>query len=90
MDEITVSELGRRLRVLRAAAGDPSLEELAPKIGMSMSTLSGYEKGKTWPPIPKLQRLAAFYGTTLAALLSSDGDLTTRASPKAQLQGQAA
>jgi transcriptional regulator with XRE-family HTH domain len=76
--EISRKELGRRLRVLRAAAGIPSLEELGLKVGMSMSTLSGYEKGKTWPPIPKLQLLAAFYGIPLADLLSSDGDSPMR------------
>ena len=81
-------ELGLRLRHYRVQIGDPSLEEVAAKVGMSQSILSAYEKGKLWPPIPKLRRLAAFYGTTPAELLASDWP--TRASSNAEPQHQAA
>jgi transcriptional regulator with XRE-family HTH domain len=85
---ITALELGRRLRVLRAATGDPSLEELQGTLGISMSSLSGYEKGKTWPPIPKLLRLADHYGLTVGELLSDDW--ATRASSNGKARDLAA
>jgi transcriptional regulator with XRE-family HTH domain len=87
-DQAARKELGRRLRHHRVAVGDPSLEEVGAAVGMSQSILSAYEKGKVWPPIPKLRRLAGFYGTTVGELLSSDWP--TRASANAEPQHQAA
>ena len=87
-DQAARKELGRRLRHHRVEIGDPSLEEVGAQVGMSQSILSAYEKGKVWPPIVKLRRLAAFYGTTPADLLSSDWP--TRASLNGEPQPQAA
>ena len=87
-DQAALRELGRRLRHHRVEIGDPSLEEVGAAVGMSQSILSAYEKGKVWPPIVKLRRLAEFYGTTPADLLSSDWP--TRASVNSEPADQAA
>jgi DNA-binding transcriptional MerR regulator/quercetin dioxygenase-like cupin family protein len=62
-----------RLRALRAARG-LTLREVAERSGLSVSFVSAVERGLSGASVSALRRLLATYDTTLAAMLSSDGD----------------
>lgn len=64
------SELGKRLRRQRLAAGF-TLEQLASRAGIGKGYLSRIENGKKVPPIATLSRLAGALGLDMAALLVS-------------------
>ena len=50
--------LGKRIRQMRTAAGF-NQSELAEKLGISQTTLSGYETGYSMPNYDMVERLAA-------------------------------
>jgi DNA-binding transcriptional MerR regulator/quercetin dioxygenase-like cupin family protein len=64
---------GRHLRRLRADRGF-SLREASRQTGLSVSFLSAIERGVSGASVATLQRLTAAYGTTLHALMGSDGE----------------
>ena len=59
---------GARLRAARIAA-DVSVERAAIGIDRTAYTITGYELGKTEPPLHVLAGLADMYGTTVGSLL---------------------
>ena len=64
-------EFGRNLRRLRKAAGFDSQEALARALGVSVFTISRYERGETKPDINGLYALAAVLGVEASELLPS-------------------
>ncbi len=60
-------ELGVNLTAARVAAG-LSREIVAVRLEKSYSTVVGYERGVTSPPIPVLVRLANLYHVPVGAL----------------------
>jgi transcriptional regulator with XRE-family HTH domain len=60
--------LAARLTAARVNA-DLSREIVATTIDRSWSTLAGYERGKTVPPVPVLIQLADLYGVPAGQLL---------------------
>jgi DNA-binding transcriptional MerR regulator/quercetin dioxygenase-like cupin family protein len=60
--------VGRRLRMLRVAAGLP-LREVAVRSGLSASSVSGLERGTSGASVAALVRLAAVFDTSVADLL---------------------
>lgn len=60
--------LGTRLQAARTAKRT-TLAQVAQAVGMSRSYLQQLEAGTSAPTVPKLQILAAYYGTTVGALL---------------------
>lgn len=46
-----------------------SQKEAAIKIGVSVDTLSNYERGKSYPDVPTLQRIEEVYGITYDRLI---------------------
>lgn len=63
-----ISQLAERLREARVQAGH-SREFAAVSIGRSWSSISGYERGHTIPPLDVIEALAGLYGVRLAELL---------------------
>ncbi|MBB3290679.1 MULTISPECIES: MerR family transcriptional regulator [Rhizobium] len=61
------SEIGRRLRSLRHAAGK-TLEQVAADMGMTSSTLSTLERTSQGVSFKTLHDLAEYYGTTVSRL----------------------
>ena len=49
---------GERLKMYREQRG-LTQEQLAEKIGVAKSTVTGYEKGNRTPDVPKIKKLAA-------------------------------
>jgi transcriptional regulator with XRE-family HTH domain len=69
-------ELPNRIRELRAEAG-MTLQELAPKVGISAGQLSNIETGKRELTMPVMERVAAAFKVDVAdLLLPSMGGLT--------------
>jgi transcriptional regulator with XRE-family HTH domain len=64
--------VGGRLKRLRKLRG-LTLEELATAVGMSHSFLSMLERGLADVSLGRLERLAAYYGISLAELLMDEG-----------------
>ena len=46
-----------------------SQEEAAEQIGVSVDTLSNYERGKTFPDVKTLKRIEAVYGVSYNQLI---------------------
>lgn len=63
-----IPQLAERLREARVKAG-VSKELAALTIGRSWSSISGYERGHTTPPLDVIEALAGLYGVRLAGLL---------------------
>ena len=61
--------IGNRLKTLREQRGYTQ-EHLAKLIGVSKSTLSRYEKGKTSPKMDVLEKMAMHLDTTITWLCS--------------------
>lgn len=68
MIEITMKEIGDRIRELRTERG-LSQKELADKIGVATNTVSQYESGKSKTSINVLAKLAVVLDTTTDYLL---------------------
>lgn len=60
--------LGTRLKALRLQAGLTQLD-LQLSVEVSQTLLSRYEKGRSYPSIPTLEKLCRFYGVTATDLL---------------------
>ncbi len=60
-------ELGVRLTAARVAAG-LSRETVAVRLGKSFSSVVGYERGATSPPVPVLVQLADLYDVPVGVL----------------------
>jgi transcriptional regulator with XRE-family HTH domain len=67
--------LGRKLRKLRLCDRIP-LKQAARAAGVSVSTMHGYEAGRSMPSVRVLARLAAFYGVSLDRLCRHMGEDT--------------
>jgi transcriptional regulator with XRE-family HTH domain len=63
-----IPQLAERLRVARVQAG-VSKEFAAVTIGRSWSSISGYERGHTVPPLEVIEALAGLYGVRVPDLL---------------------
>lgn len=65
------------LRTARELAG-LGQADAAKRIGVSVDTLSNYERGKTYPDIPTLRKIESLYGVTYDNLifLPLDYDIT--------------
>jgi transcriptional regulator with XRE-family HTH domain len=71
---------GDLLRALRLRRG-VSLEQLAPRLGVTVRTLRFWEKGEGWPPPLPLQNLCFFLGAheeEMIALTCADARFTLR------------
>jgi transcriptional regulator with XRE-family HTH domain len=67
------AELGAKLRYLRERRRLP-LKAVAPKAGVTIGTLSDYEKGRVMPGIRVLVRLYKLYGVHPSYLIDHLGD----------------
>lgn len=70
---VAMSELGlgKRLRILR---GDRTLAEVASDLEMAKTTLHGYETERREPDLKTLQKIARYYGTSMAYLVGETDD----------------
>ncbi|MFT4183423.1 MAG: MerR family transcriptional regulator [Rhizobium sp.] len=66
-EQAAASDIGRRLRALRHAAGR-TLEQVAVDLGMTSSTLSMLERTSQGVSFKTLHDLAEYYGTTVSRL----------------------
>ena len=68
-------QVGKRLRAVRKARR-MSLQavEVGSKQEFKASVLGAYERGERAISVPRLQRLARYYGVTVDALLPQDGE----------------
>ncbi len=66
-EQLAASDIGRRLRSLRHAAGK-TLEQVAADMGMTSSTLSTLERTSQGVSFKTLHDLADYYGTTVSRL----------------------
>lgn len=71
---------GERLKTARLNAGYTQ-EQLANKIGVAKSTLTGYEKGNREPDVFKIKALAAALNVTGDYLLGTGEALETQKTP---------
>ena len=68
-----VTELANRLHTARLHAGT-SREAAALAIDRSGMTITAYERGRAVPPLRTLERLARYYGVSVAELLREDDE----------------
>ncbi|MGO4439888.1 MerR family transcriptional regulator [Rhizobium sp. RAF56] len=68
------SEIGRRLRSLRHAAGK-TLDQVASDVGITASTLSTLERTSQGVSFKTLHDLADYYGTTVSRLSGEESDI---------------
>ena len=68
----TARQFGKRLRVLREAAGK-SQGDLAGTAGLSRTYLNQLEAGRRDPSLSTLTRLARALGVKLETLISAEG-----------------
>ena len=69
-------ELAKAIRARREELGW-SQRQLAERAGMSQPGVARFEAGGTTPTLPRLERLAAALGLTLAVSLEPDGRRST-------------
>jgi len=72
-EQLASSDIGRRLRSLRHAAGK-TLEQVAADMGMTSSTLSTLERTSQGVSFKTLHDLADYYGTTVSRLSGEERD----------------
>jgi transcriptional regulator with XRE-family HTH domain len=70
---MTPRELGARLQELRFIR-HLSLREVAEKIELPPTTLSGWERGMRFPPTERLQQLAELYDVPLGNLYGTSDE----------------
>ena len=73
---MTPVSLGQRITYYRKKIGISQID-LAAAVGMSHSTVSGYEKDKKTPSVPVLQGLAKTLNVTVDALLGLESPQNT-------------
>ncbi|WP_031516592.1 helix-turn-helix domain-containing protein [Desulfofalx alkaliphila] len=66
--------LGEKIRIIRNEK-DMSLQELADKVGISLSYLSEIERGTVYPALNTLKRVAEGLGVPPTALMGHEGTL---------------
>lgn len=59
---------GKNLKVFRAIYGDTQTD-LAKKLGVSLVSVSNWEKGKNFPQMHTIEKLTALYNCTVDDLL---------------------
>lgn len=61
---------------LKAARVNKNLTqaEAAQKLGITPSTLSDYERGRSYPDVPKIKRMEEVYGVTYNELIFLPSD----------------
>ncbi len=69
------TELGRRLREIRAHFKVEEREAFAARLGISKQALANYERGERVPDASVLEAYRATYGVNLNWLLSGAGDM---------------
>jgi transcriptional regulator with XRE-family HTH domain len=67
--------LAERLREVRRVNGDPDRAEVAQRLGVSLNSLSRYERGELEPSCSTLQAYCAEYGVNLHWLLTGSGTM---------------
>jgi transcriptional regulator with XRE-family HTH domain len=70
---IQINHGARRLLPVVRAAKDQTQETLAEIIGVSTTTIRGWESGRTRPKLEHLSALATWAGVPLAVVASSFG-----------------
>ncbi len=71
--------LPENLKLLRKKFGYQQ-EEVAAKLGVTQSSVSAHEKGKSLPTVEVLEKISALYGYSMDDLLKKDLTLTDEAS----------
>ncbi len=66
--------LGEKIRIIRNE-NNMSLQELAEKVGISLSYLSEIERGTVYPALNTLKRLAEGLGIPVSSLMGHEGTL---------------
>jgi len=66
-----IVELGGRICLARRSK-DLTQEELAHQLGVSMMTVSRWERGQVVPPVQRLYEIADALGIQVAALLEDE------------------
>lgn len=72
------TELGKRLREVRLALGDPLRDDAARKLGVSKSSIANYERGERVPDASVLETYRRKYGVDINWLLTGDGKMFQR------------
>ncbi len=76
MNNITATRLASLRKVKSERDGRRvSAQEVADAVGISRSTLSGYERGHDQPGLATLLALATYYGVTIDYLTSTDASV---------------
>ena len=73
MSTLSSAEIGQRIKELRKEKGF-SQQELADKLHKSLRTVQKYETGEIYIPIPVLNEIAFYLGTTSAELIGDESD----------------
>ena len=73
--EIIKTELGKRLRAVRAHFGDPDRDAFAKDVGLSPKTLANYERGDTQPDAGAIAAYRASFSIDTNWLLTGDGEM---------------
>jgi transcriptional regulator with XRE-family HTH domain len=66
LESKNAAQLGRTLAKARAASGQTQ-EQIAELLGVDPETISRFERGATWPTLPRLLSLAELYGVPVGA-----------------------
>lgn len=69
-----MSTFSEKIKQLRIENKKLSLGQAAKQLGIPKSTLNNWERGSSFPPLPKLCRLASFYYVSPNYLLGFEYD----------------
>lgn len=67
--------LGKRLREVRAASGDPERDEFAVQLGINKSSVANYERGERIPDADTLAAYSRIFNVNLNWLVSGEGGM---------------
>lgn len=67
--------LGKRLREVRAAAGDPERDEFAIQLGINKSSVANYERGERIPDADTLAAYSRMFSVNLNWLVNGEGQM---------------
>ncbi|MEP0235570.1 helix-turn-helix transcriptional regulator [Roseibium sp.] len=73
--EIIKTELGRRLRDVRKAVGDPQRDEFANELGISDKSLANYERGDRVPDANVLASYFLKYNVNITWIVAAEGSM---------------
>ena len=69
------TELGKRLRAIRTAAGNPSREEFAAKLDLNVKTIAAYERGERTPDANALAAYRECFAVNADWVVSGEGKM---------------